>query len=644
MSSKNGLLSVLNYYELSNYKANYLFNYPYEATFGFPKEQTVLCSIMDKAIQFVDAYVITEQWMTKTYDYKTKLMEAQRPWLIGAIALSVAVLVLVLVLFFRTHYEGKRLSKLVADKTSTLTAIFNATPDIIFCKDLSSRVTECNAAYENHFNISKADIKGKNDKEAFHLHPDLADQYMAVDRKVIEEGQSITIEEFIPSSDGKKMLFETIKTPLIQDGKVIGIVGMSRDITQRKVAEEDAKKASEAKSSFVANMSHEMRTPMNVIIGLTDLMLEDDTISGNAKETLKKVNTAGNTLIGLINDVLDISKVEAGKLDLKPVQYSVAQLLNDIITLNMVRIKDKPITLKLDIDETLFSVLFGDDLRIKQIFNNLLSNAFKYTREGTVTLGVKTRRERTPVRDDVWVSFYVSDTGIGIRKEDMAKLFTDYNQVDTRANRKIEGTGLGLSLAKKSVEMMDGGITVESEYGRGTTFRALIRQSFVTEQSIGKEAVEKLKGFSYTDEKSRDQKKLIRMDLSYAKVLVVDDFPTNLDVAAGMLRKYGMRVDCLTNGRDAVGRISSGDPVYDAIFMDHMMPGMDGVEATALIRGLGTKYAVNVPIIALTANAVAGSERMFLDNGFSAFLAKPFSVMSLNSIIQEWVADKHKDN
>jgi CheY-like chemotaxis protein len=225
----------------------------------------------------------------------------------------------------------------------------------------------------------------------------------------------------------------------------------------------------------------------------------------------------------------------------------------------------------------------------------------------------------------------------------MEKLFTDYNQVDTRANRKIEGTGLGLSLAKKFIELMNGEISVESEYGRGTTFRAVIRQGFVTEQPIGKEAVAKLKGFSYTDDKNSEPKRLVRSDLSYARVLVVDDFPTNLDVAAGMLRKYGMRVDCLTNGRDAVGRIASGDPLYNAVFMDHMMPGMDGVEATALIRGLGSKYATKLPIIALTANAVAGSERMFLDNGFSAFLPKPFNIMSLDAVIHQWIVEKHED-
>jgi CheY-like chemotaxis protein/two-component sensor histidine kinase len=372
---------------------------------------------------------------------------------------------------------------------------------------------------------------------------------------------------------------------------------------------------------------------MNVMVGLTDLMLEESDIPDKIKESLKKINTAGNTLMGLINDVLDISKVEAGKLELNRVQYDTASMLNDIIALNMIRIESKPITFKLDIDENLPRTLFGDDLRIKQVLNNLLSNAFKYTKAGSVTLSVSCHREN----DSVWILIHVSDTGIGIRKEDIGKLFTDYNQVDTRANREIEGTGLGLSITRKFIELMDGEITVESEYGKGTTFRARIRQGFIPDVTLGKEVVESLYKFRYSDKKKQAYTKLIRPDLSYAKVLVVDDFPTNLDVAAGMLCKYKMQVDCVMSGQEAIDLIAEGKPVYDAIFMDHMMPGMDGIEATQAIRALGTEYAKNIPIIALTANAVAGNEQMFMENGFNAYLPKPFNVMTLDSIIQRWV-------
>jgi CheY-like chemotaxis protein len=344
--------------------------------------------------------------------------------------------------------------------------------------------------------------------------------------------------------------------------------------------------------------------------------------------------------MGLINDVLDISKIEAGKLELMPVQYDFASMLNDIVTLNIIRIEDKPISFKLDINENLFSTFFGDDMRIKQILNNLLGNAFKYTREGTVTLSVSCRRDGS----NVWVSFTIKDTGIGISKENIEKLFADYNQVDTKANRKIEGTGLGLSITKKFAEMMDGEISVESEYGKGSIFRVCIRQEFVNDILIDKEIIENLKNFHYSDEKRHQiSKRLVRPNLSYARVLVVDDFPTNLDVATGMLRKYKMQVDCVTNGRDAIKYIDVKKPIYDAIFMDHMMPEMDGVEATAAIRALGADYAKNIPIIALTANAVSGNEQMFLDSGFNAYLSKPINVMVLDTVIQQWVRDKSRE-
>ncbi|MCL1927787.1 MAG: ATP-binding protein [Treponema sp.] len=651
MANKSHLLSVLNYYEFSDYKANYLFNHSYNSTFGFNKDQTILCSIVDKALPFVDTYMITEQWMTKTYNYRGKVAEAQRPWLIGATVLISVILALILFMFYRSRGEEKRLEKLVAKETSTLTSIINATQDIIFCKDLDSRYIRCNKSMQNHFNLADSDIIGKNDLDALGVPPEMAARFVAEDQSVINEGKTVILEEMIPSADGRLLLFETIKTPIIQDGKATGLVGMSRDITRRKAMEEEARSANAAKSRFIANMSHEMRTPMNVIVGLTDLMLEESDIPGKIKEDLRKVNTAGNTLMELINDVLDISKIEADKLELMPVQYDVASNINDIITLNMIRIEEKPITFELNINEYLPCSLFGDDLRVKQIMNNLLSNAFKYTQKGTITWGIDSHRENllpqgsSPLsgNDNVWIDFYIKDTGIGIREEDLEKLFSEYNQVDTHANRVIEGTGLGLSITKKLVELMDGEITVESEYGKGTTFHVRIRQGFVTDTTIGKATVENLCSFRYSDKKKLIHEKLVRPNLSYAKVLLVDDLPTNLDVAAGMLRKYKMQVDCVTSGQDAVDRISAGDPVYDAIFMDHMMPGMDGVEATMLIRALGTKYAESIPVIALTANAVAGNEQMFLSKGFNAFLPKPFNVKSLDSIIQKWVRDKSKE-
>jgi len=395
-----------------------------------------------------------------------------------------------------------------------------------------------------------------------------------------------------------------------------------------------------AKSAFLANMSHEMRTPLNVIVGLTDLRLEEKDLPANINEDLQKINSAGEILLGLVNDLLDISKIEAGKLELILVDYNTASLLNDVIALNMIRIQSRPITFILDISEDLPNNLYGDELRLKQIFNNLLSNAFKYTKEGSVTLRIVCTRKD---EKDTWLSIKISDTGTGIRPEDLKKIFSNYNQVDTKANRKIEGTGLGLPIAKRLVEMMDGEIIVESEYGKGSSFYVNIRQGSIDNKTLGSDVVERLRDFRYIDKKQHASAGITRVDLSYASVLVVDDFITNLDVAAGMLRKYKMQVDCVTSGQKAIDLIKKGKPVYNAVFMDHMMPEMDGIEATQIIRSLDSEYARNIPIISLTANALVGNEKMFLEKGFSAFLSKPINMLKLDGIVKKWVCEKTHD-
>jgi signal transduction histidine kinase/FixJ family two-component response regulator/HPt (histidine-containing phosphotransfer) domain-containing protein len=403
---------------------------------------------------------------------------------------------------------------------------------------------------------------------------------------------------------------------------------------------EAAETATGAKSRFLANMSHEMRTPLNAIIGFSELELDrekEGEIKSEVHESLEKIYSSGVTLLGLINDILDISKIESGKFELVPVNYDMPSLINDTIVLNIVRIGSKPITFELDIDENLPANLFGDELRIKQIFNNLLSNAFKYTKEGRVTLGIRCERADA----GTWMTCTVSDTGMGIRKEDVGRLFGDYNQVDTESNRHIEGTGLGLAITKRMVEMMGGSISVDSVYGKGTTFTARFLQGYVNDTVIGKALVENLKEFRYIMARQDRHRQLVRSYIPYAKVLVVDDVATNLDLAKSIMKPYGMTVDCVTSGPAAIVRIQNGEPRYNAIFMDHMMPGMDGIEAVRLIRNeIDSEYARTIPIIALTANAIIGNEEIFLNNGFQAFLTKPIDIMKMNDAINRFVRDK----
>ena len=408
---------------------------------------------------------------------------------------------------------------------------------------------------------------------------------------------------------------------------------------QLEAALEQTRNASRAKSDFLAHMSHEMRTPLNAVIGLSGLTLEAERLGREARTNLEKIYIAGTTLLSTVNDILDISKIEAGKLILVPDEYDVPSLVNDAVTQSILQIKSKPVEFVLNLSEDLPARLYGDELRIKQILSNLLSNAFKYTMTGTVALSLVSVKDR----DDVWLTIGVRDTGSGIRPEDLRQLFADYTRFDWEFDRSTEGTGLGLSITKKLAEMMDGSIDVQSEYGKGSVFTARLRQKSVTDTTIGPEMVEILKNFRYSDSKRVSSTQPTRVQLPDAQVLVVDDNITNLDVAKGMMKPYGMRVDCVTSGQEAIKAISEGEVRYDAIFMDHMMPGMDGIEATSLIREIGTDYAKAIPIIALTANAVVGSEKMFLDNGFQAFLSKPIDIGRLDEVVRHWVRGKSEE-
>ncbi|MDR3165700.1 MAG: PAS domain-containing protein [Synergistaceae bacterium] len=403
-------------------------------------------------------------------------------------------------------------------------------------------------------------------------------------------------------------------------------------ITQAKVIAENA---AQTRSLFLARMSHEIRTPMNAIMSLSEVELRND-LPGETRSNIEKIYNSGSMLMSVINDILDISKIDSGSFDIIPVEYDFANLISDAIHFNVVRISGKPIKFESSIDEMTPKKLIGDEIRIKQILNNLLSNAFKYTHEGNVCLSV-----RCVIQNDRAVmSFSVKDTGIGIKPEDMEDLFGDFRQFDRLTNRKIEGTGLGLAICKKLVELMDGTIRVESEYGHGSTFTVTIRQKIADPTPIDTETAHALKTFRLQD--NRHAKVLSYKQMPYGKVLVVDDVMTNLDVARALMRPYKLTVHCLGGGRQAVETVREGNIEYDVIFMDHIMPGMDGIEAVRTIRGINSDYARKIPIIALTANALVGNEDMFLKNGFQGFISKPIDVLKLDAILNEWIKDRRE--
>jgi signal transduction histidine kinase/CheY-like chemotaxis protein len=390
--------------------------------------------------------------------------------------------------------------------------------------------------------------------------------------------------------------------------------------------------ASRTKSEFLATMSHEIRTPLNAILGITQIQMQDEALPQNQATALEKINTSGNILLKIINDILDMSKIETGNLELNPAKYETPSLITDTVQINIVRIGSKPVKFLLAVDENLPVHLYGDDLRIKQILNNLLSNAIKYTDEGYVKLTL------SHVSDggNVLLRFVVEDTGQGMRPEDRENLFTEYKRFDAKANRSKEGTGLGLAIAKKLTDMMNGTIHVESEPGKGSTFTVEIWQILADSKKIGPETAQKLNNFSFIEELNSVKYRITHELMPYGNVLVVDDVETNLYVAEGLMAPYKINVETAVNGFAALDKINSGKR-YDIVFMDHMMPKMDGIETTKILRESGYTGT----IVALTANALVGNDELFLQNGFDAFLAKPIDIRQLNHILNTFIRNRY---
>jgi len=404
-------------------------------------------------------------------------------------------------------------------------------------------------------------------------------------------------------------------------------------LVRLEAAKRGLRAADRAKSSFLAAMSHEIRTPMNAILGITEIYLQNETLGQDIRGGLEKIYMSGDMLLGIINDILDLSKIEAGKLEMITANYEVASLISDTVQLNMMRIGSKPIEFGLEVDENLPAILVGDELRVKQILNNLLSNGFKYTAAGAVTLSVTA--ETADSEGKIILLIDVSDTGQGMNKEQVEKLFDEYSRFNTETNRSTEGIGLGLSITRNLIHTMGGTISVTSEPNKGSVFTVRLPQGKAGSEVLGKEMADNLHNFRTSSRAQMKRVQITREPMPYGKVLIVDDVETNIFVAKGLLKPYELKIESAESGFAAIEKIKGGN-VYDIIFMDHMMPEMDGVEATKIIREMG----YTEPVVALTANAVAGQAEIFLGNGFNDFISKPIDIRRLNLALNKLIRDK----
>ncbi|MCR4789324.1 MAG: response regulator [Lachnospiraceae bacterium] len=409
---------------------------------------------------------------------------------------------------------------------------------------------------------------------------------------------------------------------------IIIFIFIQLDVTAEAfISEKVLISANKAKSDFLARMSHEIRTPVNTILGMDEMILRESTES-DVLEYAGDIRSAGRSLLSIINDILDLSKIESGKMEIIPVEYDISGMLRDLANMVTIRAKEKNLSLNISVSGDIPSGLYGDDVRIRQILTNLLTNAVKYTERGYIYFDVSMKEHAPEDSDDtVTLHFEVEDTGMGIKPEDMDKLFGEFERVNDTDNRNIEGTGLGIPITMKMLELMNSELKVKSEYGKGSVFSFDLIQKVVDPKPIG--------DFRKKEEKSipEDRSDHDAFTAPSAKVLIVDDNSVNRKVFMALLKRTKISVVEAGSGQEAISLASSEG--FDIIFMDHMMPGMDGVEAMKRIREISDGPCKDTPIIVLTANAIVGSKEEYIELGFDGYLSKPIEYEELEKMIRE---------
>jgi len=621
--------------------------------------------------------------------------EAQRPLMIGVSILAVVVLALVGAFLAKSRYDGKRLEKIVesidanyirAQKLNDALAeitrsraisagklkpaaeiiakkgclALNVDIIVVWRYSDEKNVLECIAAYNAPEDkmITKEDYDMSNDIDYV--------ERIFVERLIVENN----ISEDFPKSyiQSNPDICAMLEAPVQISGKFYGTIEIEQEFSslypnervwtteeqhfassladimalvfsssERHLAREAAETANRYKSDFIASMSHEIRTPMNVILGITEILIHDESLTDNVSDGLSRIYNSGEMLLGIINDILDLSKIEAGKLELYLTNYETASLINDTAVLYYMRNESKSVKFKISVNENIPSILYGDELRIRQILNNILSNAFKYTDSGEIKLSfdVETAGDN---EHDIILVLIVQDTGQGMTKEQVSTVFDEYTRFNFGANRTKEGTGLGMSITRNLVSMMEGEILVTSEPGVGTKITVRLPQLNDNAEILGKDLAGKLENFDHYEISRMKKSGVVFEPMPYGSVLVVDDMESNLYVTKGLMSPYELSVETVNSGLKAIDKVKEGN-IYDIIFMDHMMPGMDGIEATKIIRDMDYDGI----IVALTANALIGQADVFLKNGFDDFISKPVDVRYLNALLKKYIQDKQSE-
>jgi PAS domain S-box-containing protein len=547
--------------------------------------------------------------------------------------------------YVRDLRELKSIMAKIREADECTQVLFDTTPLSCFMIDNTLKIIECNQEIARMLGLANKQIFIDRIFDFFPEYQpsgDISRDKMLIYINEAFEESYIRFEWVLQKLNGEQIPVDVTFVRVKYRG-VYAVAGYIRDLRELKqmMAEmhraEIAEESNRAKSDFLARMSHEIRTPMNAILGITEIQLRNNTLPLAYKEALERIYNSGDLLLGIINDILDLSKIEAGKLELVNIKYDIASLIHDIVKLNVIRFESKPIEFKLDVDINIPVFLVGDELRIKQILNNLLSNAFKYTHEGHVDLSFHT--ENGEDASTVILVLRVSDTGQGMTAEQLKKLGNKFSRFNLEANRKTEGSGLGMNITRNLIQLMNGFINVESTPGMGSTFTVRLPQKLVDANPIGKEAADSLAKLNFMNTAKPRNLQIKQEYMPYGSVLVVDDVETNLYVARGLLTPYALSIDTVLSGFEAVNKIREGAK-YDIIFMDHMMPRMDGIEATKIIRNLG----YSSPVVALTANALSGQAEIFLNNGFDDFISKPIDTRQLNSVLNRLIRDKQPDD